>query len=132
MASRNLSDLDDYLSGVFLKAKADFELANPGFEARPSATFRSPAEQWSLYQQGRTKPGSKVTNCDGRERLSKHNYMPSKAIDVFFINRKTQQADWGDELFIKFSVFMEKHDTEKRIAWGGHFKSLKDLPHYEI
>jgi peptidoglycan LD-endopeptidase CwlK len=132
MASRNLADLDNYLSDVFQKAKADFEAQNPNFEVRPSATYRSPAEQWDLFQKGRTKPGPRVTNCDGKEKLSKHNFMPAKAIDVFFVNRTTKAADWTDPNFNKFAPLMAKHDVAKKIIWGGNFKSLRDLPHFEI
>lgn len=132
MASRNLADLDSYLSAVFIESKQDFELENPDFEVKPSATFRSPAEQAQLYAQGRTKGGPRVTNCDGKEKLSKHNYMPAKAIDVFFLNKATNKADWGGALFTRFAGIMRKNDTEKRITWGGDFRSLRDLPHFEI
>jgi hypothetical protein len=44
--------------------------------------YRSPEEQNDLYQIGRTKPGTKVTNIDGYTKKSKHNYYPSRAVDV--------------------------------------------------
>lgn len=43
---------------------------------------RTPTEQYELYQLGRTKPGDKVTNIDGYNKKSKHNFKPSLAVDV--------------------------------------------------
>ena len=51
---------------------------------------RSPSEQFELFKKGRElqsdgtwkKVGSVVTNIDGKSKKSKHNYLPSLAVDV--------------------------------------------------
>lgn len=52
---------------------------------------RTPAEQNALYQQGRTKPGKIVTNVDGYNKKSRHNYSPSQAFDF-----APWPIDWND------------------------------------
>lgn len=53
--------------------------------------YRSPEEQFLLFQKGRAlvngewkvyNKNNVVTNCDGYQRLSAHNYSPSRAVDV--------------------------------------------------
>lgn len=69
-------------------ATADIQLQNlfneviKNFDCTVIYGHRSPEEQNDLYQIGRTKPGAKVTNIDGYTKKSKHNYYPSKAVDV--------------------------------------------------
>jgi len=44
--------------------------------------YRSVERQQILYKQGRTEPGKIVTKIDGIKKKSKHNYIPSLAVDV--------------------------------------------------
>lgn len=83
MASRELEDLHKYLrplADLFLKKLKDADI-----DVLVTCTYRSNQEQDSLYEQGRTKPGSIVTNARGGQ--SEHNFMvdgkPSaKAFDI--------------------------------------------------
>ena len=60
---------------------------------RVTQGLRTFAEQDALYQQGRTKPGKKVTNAKAGQSI--HNY--GFAVDiVLIIDRKT--ASWGVEI----------------------------------
>src|SRR5215207_9435814 len=55
-----------------------------GYTYKVTSAYRSNAEQDALYAQGRTKPGSKVTNARGGQ--SKHNPGPDglcRAIDIY-------------------------------------------------
>lgn len=123
MSSRRLEDAHLVLQEQFTKAKAEFESKNPGLEVFLTCSYRSKEEQNELYQQGRTKPGSKVTNAKGGQ--SAHNFLPSFAIDVAFkVNGK---VDWSDKWFKKFSIFM----VNPKIEWGGQWKFV-DYPHYEV
>lgn len=98
---------------------------------------RTPSEQFELFKKGRelkdgkwVKVGPTVTDKDGTIKKSKHNYLPSKAVDVC-----PYPIDWND-----IKRFRELAEVVKRkakelgidITWGGDWKTLKDYPHFEI
>jgi peptidoglycan L-alanyl-D-glutamate endopeptidase CwlK len=87
-------------------------------------TMRSFARSNELYAQGRTKPGSIVTNASAGQ--SYHNY--GLAID--FVNQVNGVAKWVvDENWMKVvSAFKEYGFT-----WGGDWSSKSiDNPHFEM
>lgn len=95
--------------------------------------LRTFAEQDALYAQGRTtgKKGAIVTNAKGGQ--SNHNY--GFAVDiVMIIDGKTASwdtvKDWDND---KKSDWMECVEIFKAHgwAWGGDWKSFKDLPHFD-
>lgn len=91
-----------------------------GITLRVTQAFRSISYQNGLYQQGRTKPGKIVTNAPGGSSF--HNY--GLAIDV--VRMKDGQPDWAynlKNLVPYMSAGME---------WGGDFKKIKDMPHFQI
>lgn len=76
-----------------------------------------------LYAQGRTKPGSIVTNAKGGS--SYHNY--GLAID--FANQINGKIDWKvDKNWLKVVEVFKKYGFK----WGGDFNSIKDYPHFEM
>lgn len=99
--------------------------------------LRTIEEQNALYEQGRTKPGKKVTNAKGGS--SYHNY--GLAIDFALIYDKdgngsfetlswdlakdannNNKADWMEVVgFFKSAGW----------GWGGEWHSIKDYPHLE-
>lgn len=88
-------------------------------------------EQQALYDQGRTKPGPKVTNAKPGQSL--HNY--GLAVDfAFIIDGKVaswdEKKDWDGD---KQSDWMEVVRVFKRYgwSWGGDWRSFKDMPHFE-
>lgn len=94
--------------------------------------LRTFAEQQSIYDQGRTKPGKVVTNA--KPGSSFHNY--GLAVD-FCLILNDKEISWdtvkdfdGDGL----SDWMEVVDSFKKngFKWGGDFKSIKDYPHFEM
>ena len=115
-------------------------------DATPIYGHRTPDEQFELFKQGRelqngiwvvTNPLAKVTNCDGKNKLSKHNYNPSKAIDLSFY-----PIDWRDkEKFYWFGgiVLAIAGQLGVELVWGGdwdgdtdlHDQTLMDLVHFE-
>lgn len=89
---------------------------------------RTKEEQDALFAQGRDMPGKIVTNK--RFPDSKHNAMPSLAVDV-----APYPIDWDDE--------NRFHELAGRILeaaalmaivviWGGNWKSPHDLGHFEL
>lgn len=99
--------------------------------------LRTFTEQDALYAQGRTKPGSKVTNAKGGQSI--HNY--GLAIDIVLLVDTNKDgiyetASWdrlkdfdGD----KVADWMEIVKIFKSYGWewGGDWTSLKDYPHFE-
>ncbi|OIN59828.1 M15 family metallopeptidase [Arsenicibacter rosenii] len=125
MPSRSTSDLHPVLAAAWQDASARWKKQFPSL-AQPvlTATYRSREEQDALYRQGRTAPGPKVTNARGGQ--SPHNFNPSYAFDVAFV--KAGKTDWNEKLFREFARLV----TDPRIQWGGTFRSLPDMPHFEL
>jgi peptidoglycan L-alanyl-D-glutamate endopeptidase CwlK len=95
--------------------------------------LRTIAEQDALYTQGRTKPGTIVTNAKGG--TSYHNY--GLAIDFALLLPDGKQVSWdlkrdgdGD----KVADWLEVVQEAKALGfeWGGDFVSIKDAPHFQM
>lgn len=91
---------------------------------------RTTAEQQALYAKGRTVPGQIVTNCDGLVRKSRHQTLPSVAVDVVpypidwdNLNRFHEMAGWVQAMAVGMQI---------NVRWGGHWRTLKDYPHWEL
>ncbi len=89
--------------------------------------YRSPERQEELYAQGRSKPGPVVTYKRGGE--SKHNRLPSPALDVAFLLADGSVV-WSGLLLSKFARLMKAADA--RVHWGGDWPKFKDRPHFEV
>jgi peptidoglycan L-alanyl-D-glutamate endopeptidase CwlK len=92
-----------------------------------SEGYRSVEAQDELYTHGRSAPGPVVTYKRGGE--SKHNELPSKALDVAFL-LPDGTASWSPELLGKFARLMKAADV--RVRWGGDWPEFKDRPHFEV
>ena len=88
-----------------------------------SQTWRTKAEQDELYAQGRTKPGSIVTNC--KYPYSPHNW--GVAFDIYRNDAKGAYED-ADGWFKKCGAIGKKIG----LFWGGDFRSFVDKPHFEL
>lgn len=88
---------------------------------------RTYAEQTAIYAQGRTKPGSKVTNAKAGQ--SNHNF--GIAFDIGIFKGKTYYtgANATQEKAYKDASNLIKPCG---LSWGGNWKSSKDYPHYEL
>ena len=101
--------------------------------------YRSIEKQLELFKQGRifsegswkiVDSAKIVTNCDGVIKKSKHNYKPSRAIDIC-----PYPVNWSDEVkFVELSVIINEisRSLDVDLKWGGYWEGIKDLPHYEI
>jgi peptidoglycan L-alanyl-D-glutamate endopeptidase CwlK len=92
-----------------------------------SEGYRSVQEQDELYTHGRSAPGPIVTYKRGGK--SKHNVLPSKALDVAFL-LPHGTTSWSPELLSKFARLMKAADI--RVHWGGDWPDFKDRPHFEV
>lgn len=105
---------------------------------------RTPEKQNELYQQGRTLPGKIVTFKDGYNKLSKHNYYPSLAVDAVPF-----PIDWSDEERITYfagvvigiaKMLKQQGKIKNDIVWGADWdsdtfikdESFVDKPHFQI
>ena len=89
--------------------------------------YRSPERQEELYTHGRSAPGPVVTYKRGGE--SKHNLLPSRALDVAFL-LADGSVSWSGLLLGKFARLMKAADA--RVNWGGDWPEFKDRPHFEV
>lgn len=92
-----------------------------GIQLRVIQGLRTFEEQNELYNQGRTTPGSKVTNAKGGQSF--HNY--GLAVDVVIM--KNGQAVWT-----KVPNEVVDIGTSLGFEWGGNWKSFKDYPHFQM
>ena len=106
---------------------------------------RTAEYQRSLYQQGRTKPGKVVTNCDGHKNKSNHQAKADgygHAIDIFICGvvengqyRKFTTQEGYDNKKMTLVATHVKNVAQKlgiAIKWGGDWSKFKDYPHFEI
>lgn len=87
--------------------------------------YRNQVEQDIAYRNGKSK--LKFPN-------SKHNKMPSDAVDIAPYNAKLKKIDWDDiNQFVLLSHIIKEiaYDNGIRIRWGGDWE-FKDWGHYEL
>lgn len=95
--------------------------------------LRTIAEQDALYAQGRTKPGSIVTNARGG--YSYHNF--GLAVDFALLLPDGRSVSWDmkrDGNANRTADWQEVVDEAKRLGfeWGGDWISFKDYPHLQM
>ena len=94
---------------------------------------RTVAEQDALYAKGRTKPGSKVTNCKGSSYSSMHQWLV--AFD-FFLNMDIDgDGKTSDDIYNNNTKMFNKVGAIGKslgLEWGGDWKSPVDLPHFQL
>lgn len=84
--------------------------------------YRSPQDQNFLYQQGRTRPGKIITQCDGQIKQSKHTQW--LAVDILIIKddasvwERTAEYDRLGEIWQALGG-----------CWGGEWG---DVFHFEL
>lgn len=117
----NSRSLDDLRPDVRANCEVFLELCRKeGLNVLVTQTLRDDEYQASLYAQGRTKPGSKVTN-------SKVTTFHGKGLAFDFCkNRKGHEFD--DDRF-----FERCGEIAKQIgfSWGGDWRSFPDRPHIQ-
>ena len=128
MASRDIKDLHHVCAEAHTLASALYKERFPN-DPQPflTCTHRDNEEQTELYAQGKTKPGKIVNQAKAGQ--SPHNYKPSFAWDIAFINPLTKKLDWSDKLFRNYADCVKKVSSviECGIDW-----KFKDAPHYEL
>jgi peptidoglycan LD-endopeptidase CwlK len=119
--SRKIEELHPLVQDLARALQVRCSLAN--IDIIITQTYRTIEEQDALYAQGRTEPGKTVTNARGGDSF--HNYRVAFDIAVM----KKGKVDWGDT---KTYEKVGKLGEELGLEWGGNFKSIKDLPHFQL
>lgn len=123
-----------------------------------SEGHRSPEKQLEYYKKGRKLVGEKwvitnqkkvITDCDGDIKKSKHNYLPSMAVDIFahVPGKPSLTYDTNHLSYIAGilqSVAQEllaRNEISHHLIWGNNWDDdgeliydhdLKDGPHFEL
>jgi peptidoglycan L-alanyl-D-glutamate endopeptidase CwlK len=130
------------MSGILLLTRIDLDALYPPFLERlisliggcqdkgayyfAISGIRTYSEQETLYAQGRTKPGPRVTNARGGE--SAHNF--GLAVDFCrdgVIDRRGLQPDWNPESYAVLGEVAVANGLE----WGGAWARFPDFPHVQ-
>lgn len=121
--SRNISDLHPILQEKVEELKKACE--KKGLKIGISECLRTVAEQDALYAQGRTAPGSIVTNAKGSTYSSMHQW--GVAFDFYRNDGKGAYND-SDGFFTKVGKIGQSLGLE----WGGSWTSPVDKPHFQL
>lgn len=119
--SRDITLLHPELKEIAVKFLA--ECNKQGLPVLITETWRTQAEQDKLYAQGRTEPGSIVTNC----KYPKSAHCWGVAFD-FCRNVKGREYEDGDSFFKKAGAI----GKSLGLAWGGDWAGFVDKPHLEL
>jgi peptidoglycan L-alanyl-D-glutamate endopeptidase CwlK len=95
-----------------------------GITIRVSQGLRTWAEQDALYASGRTAPGQIRTNARAGESF--HNFGMAFDIALLELGRVTWDArhpGWR---------IAGEIGTGLGLLWGGNWRAIKDLPHFEL
>ena len=105
-----------------LQDLADMMLERSPFDLTITCGYRTKEEQDEAYKSGKSR---------ARFGQSKHNFFPSKAIDIvpLPINWDAKDPRW-QEMALNAMWCAGKLGFE--ITWGGSFKSFRDCPHLEL
>lgn len=95
-----------------------------------SECLRTKAEQDALYAQGRTAPGSIITNAKGSTYSSQHQW--GIAADFYLDEDVDGDGDKKDDAFNDSTGLFDRVGAiagSIGLGWGGSWTSFKDRPH---
>lgn len=100
--------------------------------------LRTAKRQQELYEQGRTKPGIKVTNLNGSTSKSNHQAKYDgfgHAVDLYPFFEGQVQVNHKDTIknlkLIAVHIKAVAKCLGLKITWGGDWK-MGDFPHFEL
>ena len=96
-----------------------------GLQIKIGETLRTRSEQDTLYAQGRTTPGSIVTNAPGSSYSSYHQW--GTAFDIYRADGRGAYYD-KDGFFTRVGAI----GVSIGLEWGGNWKSIVDKPHFQL
>jgi peptidoglycan L-alanyl-D-glutamate endopeptidase CwlK len=120
--SRKISDLHPYVQK--LCQKHIDACAKYGVRVTVTSTLRDQEYQTSLYAQGRTKPGSVVTQV---KLIGAHGF--GLAYDLAPLSKDGNTILWNDNA--KWAI-IGNEGKKLGLKWGGDWKTIVDKPHFEM
>lgn len=105
-----------------LQAMADMMLSRSEFDLTITCGHRGEKEQQDAFDKGTSK---------AKFGQSKHNNLPSLAVDIcpYPINWNDKDERWRK---MALNAMWCAGRLGFEIVWGGDFKSIKDMPHFEL
>ena len=105
-----------------LQDLADMMLERSPFDLTITCGYRTKDEQEEAYKSGKSR---------AKFGQSKHNVFPSKAIDIvpLPVNWDSKDPRWTE---MALNAMWCAGVIGIEITWGGSFKTLKDMPHFEL
>ena len=128
---RNVSQLHPTLQKKVVKLQK--ECLKAGIKIKIGECVRTETEQNALYAKGRTAPGSIVTNAKGNSYSSMHQW--GVAFDFFLDMDVDKDGKKSDDAFNNATKLFNKVGAIGKklgLEWGGDWKSIKDLPHFQL
>lgn len=130
---RSLKNIATLLERAQVAFKEFYRLANAtaasmGCEYIAISGNRTWEQQQALYDQGRTKPGKKVTRA--KPGSSWHNF--GVALDFGVFRGRSYLDNVDAKLARRVHIACAKHAEECGLEWGGNWKNFKDIPHYQL
>lgn len=93
-----------------------------GITIKVISGLRTFEEQDELYAQGRTKPGTRVTNARGG--FSNHNFGIAFDVGVFEGGKYLGES-------VKYKA-VGALGSDLGLEWGGNWKTIVDQPHFQL
>lgn len=110
------------------------ECLKAGIKIKIGECVRTVAEQNALYAKGRNgAPGPIVTKAKGTDYKSMHQWYI--AFDVFLVMDVDRDGSVKDDAFNNATGLFNKVGAIGKklgLEWGGDWKSIKDLPHFQL
>lgn len=129
---RNISQLHPELKKKVVKLQK--ECLKAGIKIKIGECVRTVAEQNALYAKGRNGvPGPIVTKAKGTDYRSMHQW--GVAFDSFLDMDVDKDGKKSDDAFNNATKLFNKVGAIGKklgLEWGGDWKSIKDLPHFQL
>lgn len=129
---RNVSQLHHELKKKVVKLQK--ECLKAGIKIKIGECVRTVAEQNALYAKGRNGvPGPIVTKAKGTDYRSMHQW--GVAFDFFLDMDVDKDGKKSDDVFNNATKLFNKVGAIGKklgLEWGGDWKSIKDLPHFQL
>jgi len=129
---KNLATLDPMALDTMRKLVviANQVATEEGLKVKVLSGHRTWKEQDSLYAQGKTLPGKKVTNAKGG--FSNHNF--GIAIDLGIFKGRTYLDESNRNEAVRIHTLIADRVKLEHLNpfWGGNWRTFKDYPHHEM
>lgn len=119
-STRNLNGVNNDLIRVINRA---LQISKVDFGIPLTGGVRDARDQWELFIAGKSM-------ANGYDDISKHQ--TGGAFDIFaYVDNKANYEPLNIAM-CACAILQAASEMGVRIRWGGHFKSIMDMPHFEL